>query len=164
MLHMHTPRFPACLALAVLMGCATAHAQVARLDDSTSPRALVNADFRQAQMLDAQTISLPFGRVEYRLATAQYVGRKARIYYVIPLAIQGLRSPSGLQVQWQGSGSFQSGAGRPGERVQVWNGVVRAPWITETFDLTLRIEQRQLQMGPGGRLGFESYFEIEIQP
>lgn len=164
MLHLFSPFLQVVVALAASLFTIAAVAQTARLDDSTSPHALVNADFRQAQMLDAQTISLPFGRVEYRLSSAQYVGRQARIYYVIPLAIQGLRSPSGLQVQWRSSGRFQSGAGRPGDRVQVWNGVVRAPWITETFDLTLRIDQRQLQMGPGGRLGFESYFEIEIQP
>ena len=151
-------------ALAASVLCATTHAQIARLDDSTSPRAMVSADFRQAQMVDAQTISLPFGRIEYRLATAAYIGKQARIYYVIPLAIQGLRSPSGMQVQWRGNGSFQSGAGYPGERVLVWNGVIRSAWISEFFDLTLRIEQRQLQISPGGRLAFESYFEIEIQP
>jgi hypothetical protein len=164
MLRHYAHRLSTATALAASVLALSANAQTMRLDDSISPRAQVNADFRQAQMLDAQTISLPFGRVEYRLATTPFMGRHARIYYVIPLAIQGLRSPSGLQVQWHGSGSFQSGTGRPGDRVLVWNGVVRAPWITETFDLTLRIDQRQLQMGPGGRLGFESYFEIEIQP
>ncbi|MBB6576051.1 hypothetical protein HNP33_000099 [Comamonas odontotermitis] len=158
-------RLPAKLALAActIAWVATAHAQIARLDDSASPRAQVQADFRQAQMIDAQTLLLPFGRVEYRLATAPYVGRRARIYYVIPLAVAGLRSPSGLQVQWRGA-LFQSGMGRPGDRVLVWNGEVRAPWITDTFDLQLRIDPRQLQLGRGGSLSFESYFEIEIQP
>jgi hypothetical protein len=115
-------------------------------------------------MLDNQTISLPFGHVEYRLATAAYVGKQARIYYVIPLAVAGLRSPTGMQVQWRSSGQFQPGMGRPGDRVQVWTGVVRAPWITESFDLQLRIDRRELQMGQGGNLRFESYFEIETQP
>ena len=141
-----------------------AHAQATRLDDSTSPRAQINTDFRQAQMLDNQTISLPFGRVEYRLATAAYVGKQARIYYVIPLAVAGLRSPTGMQVQWRSGGLFQSGMGRPGDRVLVWTGVVRAPWITESFDLQLRIDRRELQIGQGGNLRFESYFEIETQP
>ena len=109
---------PAMFALIAWLMASTASAQVARLDDSASPRAQVQADFRQAQMLDAQTLLLPFGRVEYRLATAPYVGRRARIYYVIPLAVAGLRSPSGLQVQWRGA-LFQSGMGRPGDRVVV---------------------------------------------
>ncbi len=141
-----------------------AHAQATRLDDSSSPRPQINSDFRNAQMLDPHTISLPFGHVEYRLATAPYMGRQARIYYVIPLAVAGLRSPMGMQVQWRSGGLFQGGMGRPGDRVLVWSGVVRAPWITESFDLQLRLDQRQLQMGQGGSLRFESYFEIETQP
>ncbi len=141
-----------------------AHAQAIRLDDSSSPRAQINADFRNAQMLDNQTISLPFGHVEYRLATAAYVGKQARIYYVIPLAVAGMRSPTGMQLQWRSSGLFQGGMGRPGDRVLVWTGVVRTPWITESFDLQLRIDRRELQMGQGGNLRFESYFEIETQP
>ncbi|MGF6212044.1 hypothetical protein ABIE32_001915 [Comamonas sp. 4034] len=156
-------RFPAMLGLAACVMASAAHAQIARLDDSASPRAHVQADFRQAQMIDAQTLLLPFGRVEYRLATAPYVGRRARIYYVIPLAVAGLRSPSALQVQWRGA-LFQSGMGRPGDRVLVWSGDVRTPWITDTFDLQLRIDPRQLQLGRGASLSFESYFEIEIQP
>lgn len=152
------------LALAVSAAASTASAQkIARLDDSGSPRAQVHADFRQAQMVDSQTLLLPFGRVEYRLATAPYVGRQARIYYVIPLAVAGLRSPSGLQMQWRGS-TLQDGMGRPGDRVLVWSGVVRTPWISDTFDLQLRIDPRQLQLGRGGSLSFESYFEIETQP
>jgi len=168
--HMPSPRpsrlarLPAILVLAASVIASTAAAYTARLDDSTSPRAQVNTDFRQAQMLDAQTLLLPFGRIEYRLATASYQGRQARIYYVIPPAIAGLRSPSGLQVQWRGGGMLQGGEGRPGDRVLVWSGVVRAPWITDSFDLQLRIDPRQLQLGQGGRLSFESYFEIEIQP
>ena len=162
------PSFRApCFAAFLAAACAwsqAAQAQGTRLDDSTSPRSQVSADFRQAQMLDNQTISLPFGRVEYRLSTAAYVGKQARIYYVIPLAVAGLRSPMGMQVQWRSSGLFQAGAGRPGDRVLVWSGVVRAPWMTESFDLQLRIEQRQLQIGQGGNLRFESYFEIETQP
>ena len=157
------PRYAA-WALAACLMASTANAQIARLDDSTSPRAQVSADFRQAQMVDAQTLNLPFGRVEYRLATAPYMGRQARIYYVIPPAVAGLRSPASLQVQWRGGGTFQGGAGRPGDRVLVWSGVVRAPWMTETFDLQLRLDPRQLQLGQGGSLSFESYFEIEIQP
>lgn len=159
-------RLRCCAALLAMAGACGqgAHAQATRLDDSSSPRPQINSDFRNAQMLDPNTINLPFGHVEYRLATAAYVGKQARIYYVIPLAVAGLRSPMGMQVQWRSSGLFQGGMGRPGDRVLVWSGVVRAPWITESFDLQLRLDQRQLQMGQGGSLRFESYFEIETQP
>ncbi|MDR0261396.1 MAG: hypothetical protein LBI76_16475, partial [Comamonas sp.] len=93
--------------LATAWACAwvpIVHAQAIRLDDSSSPRAQINADFRNAQMLDPNTISLPFGHIEYRLATAPYVGKQARIYYVTPLAVAGLRSPMGMQVQWRSGG------------------------------------------------------------
>ena len=160
-LHRIAPRLACAAALA---WAAHAGAVVARLDDSTSPRAQVGVDSRNAQSVDGNTVLLPFGRVEYRLATAPYVGRRARIFYVIPPAIVGLRSPAGLQVQWRGNGAFASGAGRAGDRVQVWNGTVQAPWMTETFDLTLRIDPRELRLPSGGSLRFESTFEIETLP
>ena len=59
---------------------------------------------------------------------------------------------------------FASGSGRPGDRVQVWNGVVQSPWINETFELTLRIDPRELRMPSGSALSFESFFEIETIP
>jgi hypothetical protein len=139
-------------------------ALVARLDDSTSPRAQVRNDFRNAQSMDGNIVVLPFGRIEYRLATAPYAGRRARIFYVIPSAIAGLRSPAGLEVQWRGNGAFASGTGRPGDRVQVWNGIVQTPWINETFELTLRIDPRELRLPSGAALSFESIFEIETLP
>lgn len=141
-----------------------AGAMVTRLDDSASPRAQVSIDFRQAQPVDANTLALPLGRVEYRLATAPHIGRRARIFYVVPFGIAGLRSPSGLQVVWRAQGTFADGAARPGERVPVWNGVVQTPWMSETLELQLRIDPRLLNLGRGGALSFESYFEIETLP
>lgn len=142
------------------MSCAA----VSRLDDSASPRPQVRGDFANAQGMDGNMVVLPFGRIEYRLATAPHVGRRARIFYVIPPAIVGLRSPAGLQVQWRAGGVFASGTGRPGDRVQVWTGVVQAPWMNETFDLTLRIDPRELRLPSGTALSFESIFEIETFP
>lgn len=159
-------RTAACLLLcSSLLGLALpAGAAVARLDDSTSPRAQVNADFRNAQPIDGTSFNLPFGRIEYRLATAPYVGRRARIFYVIPAGVPGLRSPAGLQVQWRGNGAFASGSGRPGDRVPVWSGTVATAWMTETFELTLRIDPRELRLPSGASLSFESIFEIETLP
>ncbi|MET3178527.1 UNVERIFIED_ORG: hypothetical protein ABIC43_001681 [Variovorax guangxiensis] len=163
---------PSCLrrstaAAALLCGAALvapAWANIARLDDSTSPRAHVRSDFSNAQAMDGHVVVLPLGRIEYRLAMTPHVGRRARIFYVIPANVAGLRSPAGMQVQWRGSGAFASGSGRPGDRVQVWNGVVQAPWMNETFDLTLRIDPRELRMPAGSALSFESFFEIETLP
>lgn len=140
------------------------HAEVARLDDSASPQAQVRSDFARARVLGERLLELPLGRVEYRLATAPHVGRRARIFYVIPVMVPGLRSPVGMQVQWRGNGLFAAGAGRPGDRVPVWNGVVRTPWMTEALDLTLHIDPAELRLPRGSALSFESYFEIETLP
>lgn len=152
-----------CVALAWGLALA-AHAEVARLDDSTSPQSQVRSDFARARVIGERLLELPMGRIEYRLAMAPHLGRRARIFYVIPAMVTGLRSPAGMQVQWRGNGVFADGTGRPGDRVQVWNGVVRAPWMAEVFDLTLRIDPAELRLPRGSALSFESYFEIETLP
>jgi len=105
-----------------------------------------------------------YGRVDYRLSTGRYSGRQARIYFVVPALIAGLRSPAGLRVEWRGNGLFASGAARPGERTLVWSGVVKGPWIAEGLDLTLQLDLRELRQPDNPSFGFESYFEIEVIP
>lgn len=157
-------------ALWAALCAAPAFALVERLDDSSSPRAQVSASLDQgpAALLPGAPVSpivrVPFGRVEYRLATARHVGRQARIYYVIPAAVGGLRSPAGLQVHWRGSGLFSAGQGRPGDRVPVWSGLVREAWMQESLDLNWEVDLRELHLMRGMPLGFEAYFEIETSP
>ena len=149
-----------------------AHAE--RLDDSASPRSQVTAPpmvSEQGYPLDQfRPVPEPligvvkFGRVDYKLATSKFVGRMARIYYVIPAVISGLRSPAGLQVEWRGSGLFANGIARPGERKLVWSGVVRDAFMSEGLELTMKIELRELQTRAGQGLAFESYFDIELIP
>jgi hypothetical protein len=145
-----------------------------RLDDSASPRAVVQS----RQVLSERGLPLDrpdggpppvfgivhFGRVEYRLATAAYVGRRARIHYVVPPLIPGLRSPTGLRVEWRTQGLFSNGTARAGERVLVWTGMVREPFMTEAFDLTLQVRLSELALRANAPLAFESYFEIETLP
>lgn len=157
--------------IAVLAGVLGTPWAAERLDDSASPRSRVAA---QVVMTDegrpladsrAPTRAIVrFGRVEYKLATARYVGKQARIYYVVPALIPGLRSPAGLLVEWRTLGAFAGGTARPGERSLVWSGVVAQPWMQEALDLSFQVELRQLQLGRDGQLGFESYFEIEVSP
>jgi len=148
---------------------APAQAQVERLDDSTSPRGQVQATLDDGGIARPGSTVTPFaqvnfGRIDYRLNTARYVGRRARIYYVLPAAVPGLRTPQAITVQWRGQGLFASGQGRPGERIPVWNGVVPGPWITESLDLSWRVDMRELRLSRGQPLGFEAYFEIELLP
>lgn len=160
--------------LIAFAGVSMSFARVERLDDSASPRASVMSPpmvSEQGRPLE-QYLSGPFptvgmvsfGRVEYRLATAKYMGLSARIYFVVPAFIAGLRSPTGLMVQWRANGFFASGAARPGSRTLVWSGTVREALMSEVFDLGMRIDLRELQLRAGENLSFESYFEIEVFP
>jgi len=168
------PAFKTVLSLlfASLAFSSAAHAE--RLDDSASPRSQVMAPpmvSEQGYPLDQfrpgpqpLTGVVKFGRVDYKLATGKFVGKMARIYYVIPAVISGLRSPAGLQVEWRSSGLFANGIARPGERKLVWSGVVRDAFISEGLDLTMKIELRELQSRAGQGLAFESFFDIELIP
>ena len=95
----HTLR-AALVACAVgLLGLVPASAQqVFTLDDSASPRSRVDARLEDSplQQRSGPIVHVRFGRIDYRLATAAYMGRRARIFYVLPPVINGLLSPAGL--------------------------------------------------------------------
>lgn len=146
-----------------LAGTGTAYAE--RLDDSASPRARVHAQLD----LDAQTPGSPyawviFRGVEYRLFTARYVGRRARIYHVVPAIGTGLQNPSALRMEWTGTGAFAPGAVTPGDRQLVWSGTVTSPWINERLDLRLRVDLRDALLRPNRPFDLETYFDIELLP
>jgi hypothetical protein len=140
--------------------------QLHRLDDSTSPRQQVQARIDDTPLTRQRgpALQVAFGRIEFRLTTGPYVGRKARIHFVIPPVIEGLRSPAGVQVQWRGGHLFADGLARPGERRQVWSGVVRDTFMSDSLELSLELDAQRLRVLPGANLGFESYFEIEVLP
>jgi hypothetical protein len=149
-----------------------AYAMTLRLDDSASPRGRVTSSpmmseqglpLDQNALAPATTVGVvKFSRIEYKLATAKFVGKQARIYYVIPPFISGLRKPSGLRVDWRGGNVFANGSAQPGERFLVWTGVVSNAYMIDGLDLTMRIDLRELQTRKGVGLAFESYFEIEV--
>ena len=107
---------------------------------------------------------MDFGRIEYRLATAPYVGRHARIYFVIPPVVSGLRSPQGLLVSWRSEGNFASGSGRPGDKVQVWSGLVREAYMSEAIALRMDFALRDMLAQASKGISLECFFEIEVGP
>jgi hypothetical protein len=146
----------------------SAHA-AERLDDSASPRSRVQPQSVMSdegrpleQSLNPTAAIVQVGRLEYRLATARYVGSNARIYYVVPAQIEGLRSPAALRVEWRGDGVFGNGTARPGERQLVWTGTIRQPWMSATLDLSFQLDLRQTQFPRSSDVGFEPHFEIEV--
>ena len=141
-----------------------AHAGVAeRVDDSLSPigsvdPVMVTPNVSTFDERDATHVEVQFGWVEYRLNTAKYVGKSARIYYVVPAAVTNLRSPQGLRVDWRGRRGFANGTARAGERVLVWSGTVSTARIEDALDLRMSLTLAEVQ----GPIRFESYFEIEV--
>ena len=155
----------------LLLASISADAATERLDDSASPRSRIPAQIvlsnegrPLADSLKPTTASVRFGRVDYKLATVRYIGKQARIYYVVPAQIVGLRSPAGLRVEWRGDGGIASGSARPGERQLIWTGQVRENWMNIALDLNFQVDLRELQLPRNGQFGFESYFEIEVFP
>lgn len=146
-----------------------AAAQV-RLDDSASPRSSVAALVVLSeqgrpleQSLNPRMAIVNFGRIDYRLATAAYVGRQARIYFVMPAAVPGLRWPAAMRVDWRGQGGrFAAGSARPGERQLVWTGRVDGPWLTEALDLQVQVELAAIDESWARNFSFEPHFEIEV--
>lgn len=140
-----------------------------RLDDTSSPRSRVepvvvlgNDGRRLADSLNATAAIVQLGRVEYRLATARYLGQEARIYYAVPALVEGLRSPAALRVEWRGDGVFGSGTARAGERQLVWTGTVREPWMGAVLEVAFNVDLNQMQFAHNGEFGFQPYFEIEV--
>lgn len=159
------------LAVCSLLLTLPCHALGERLDDSASPRSQVeapqvlsNTGGLLSDSSDATQAILKFGRVDYKLATAKFIGQQARIYYVIPATIPGLLSPAGLRVEWRGNGLFNEGSGRPGDSIPVWTGTIEEAWMREGLDLTMQVDLKALRLPPGTNFGFESYFEIEVLP
>lgn len=140
-------------------------ARAERLDDSGSPRTRVQATLDMGMREPGAPYAwVSFRGVEYRLATASYIGRRARIYHVIPAFVSGLRSPAGLLVEWSGNGAFAAGSAMAGERRLVWAGVVSGPWMDERLDLRLRLDLREWRPVAGRPFEVESHFDIEVMP
>lgn len=167
-LSLHRRTYAGALAGLLLAAGGAAVSQVHRLDDSTSPRSRVQArpdeDGDAASSAVSPHLTVRFDGIEYRLATAPFVGRRARIFYVVPPFIPGLRSPAGMRVEWRTGGLFAPGMARPGERRLVWSGTVPGPWMSERFDLRVQFDRRELRPVPGGALDYEAYFEMEVLP
>jgi hypothetical protein len=96
-------------------------------------------------------------RIEYRLDVSRYLGRTAKVYFVLPMDA-GLIAPQGLLVKWVAQGPLRSGQGRPGERVVVFDGRLAEALLSDVLDLQLIVDSRFFT----GRLRFNPYFEIEV--
>lgn len=151
---------PACLALAAALPVAAA-----RLDDSLSPRQDVDViiDWRHRDNLEnldeeqLNALSATARGVEVRLNTAQYLGRRARIYLVLPVVIRGLDDPGGLRLSWTTHGVFADGTVTPGTRALLFDGVIDRQVMIDILDFTLDLDARTFSEP----VNFEPEYEIE---
>jgi hypothetical protein len=88
------------------------------------------------------------------------VGKRARIYLVIPEFVQGLRASTGMRVEWTARGSFLAGSALPGQRALVYDGLVQKPSMHEALDLSVYLDARYLERA----LRFDPAFEIDAAP
>lgn len=155
-------------AFILVLACAVAAADAApkKLDDRASPRSVVNTQSRwlhsgeglTAEQSNAMVATIP--NLEFRLDTSAYVGKRARIYLVIPDAVQGLRASSAMRVEWTSRGSFLPGSALPGQRTLVYDGPVQRASLHEALDLSVYLDARYLDAG----LRFDPTFEIDVVP
>jgi len=140
-------------------------AAAGKLDDSLSPRQdvdvridwqhngnLENLDERQFNALSGTATG-----TEIRLNTAQYKGRQARIYLVLPLVIRGLDDPDALRLSWTTHGVFADGTVTPGTRALLFEGLVDTEVMIDILDFTIDIDGRSFREP----LNFEPEYEIE---
>lgn len=149
----------ACLAL--WASIATAE----KLDDSLSPRQDIdviidwshrgNLENLDEEQLNALTSTV--NNVEVRLNTAQYVGRQARIYLVLPVIIRGLDDPDALRLSWSTRGVFSDGTVTPGARALLFDGVIIDPVMIDVLDFTIDVDGRSFNEP----INFEPEYEIE---
>jgi len=102
-----------------------------------------------------------FGRVEHRLGTADFVGRRVRIYLQMPMPPHGVLSRDGLQARWLGLDGTLDGQAVLGQRALVWSGVVSGPLHNLALDLSMVVEVAQIDGRFNGPLGFEPIFYLE---
>jgi hypothetical protein len=76
--------------------------------------------------------------VEVRLDTRDFVGRTARIYVTLPFP-QGAGGALDLELRWETSGLFSSGAVRPGQSTLVFEGVIEEPVTSAVFDFVFAL-------------------------
>jgi hypothetical protein len=160
------------LALFLLMSFTAASAQRIRLTDTLSPQQNYSVDLglqqheitqMVASILNGEESPLPPLRgvipgVEIRLDTRDYVDQRVRIYLVLPATITAEPGSGTLQLSWEASGDFLPGSVRPGQETLLFEGELKKPVTSGTFNFMLLVESDGIQ----DSFSIEPYYELEI--
>lgn len=112
----------------------------------------------------AQQARARFGRVEYRVVTAPYLRRRARIDLVLLPTVAGLLRPQGLVFEWRGLDGAQDGRLTPGQRQPLWTGVITQAVTPLAIELEMRLDLGAMGPWNGGHFGVEPGFELVLLP
>lgn len=160
-----------CRTALLCLAAASVQAQgIHRLDSAASPRQQVAA----LSVLDenghplasnpfAQQAHAFFGRVEYRVATAAFVGQRVRISLVMPPHVMGLRRADGLLFHWTGVDGTLSGQASPGQQRLIWSGRIDEAFTSLAIELGIQVDLSAM-VDNAGLVGVEPSFELELLP
>lgn len=135
-----------------------------RLSDAASPRQRVVASVewlspertRDLDTEDLNRIVATVRSLEVVLDTSDFVGQEVEIFLRLPVRIRGLRSSTGLRLDWRTQGRLNEGSVIPGNRELVFRGIIDTPLLRDIFDFTVLIDAREVVRG----LDFEPIYEI----
>jgi hypothetical protein len=108
------------------------------------------------ELADRIVAESPFTELRLHIPT-RLVGQQVRIYVTIPISVQGIDDTTGLDVEWKTQGTLRPGRARPGDRLLLFQGVVKDALLRGFIAYTFNIDARFVQ----GPIRFEPTYEIE---
>jgi hypothetical protein len=160
------------LVVAMLLAGTDTFAQRVRLSDALSPQQnyslnLARNSHELTQMVTAllngdRTFLPPLqgviSGVEIRLDTSDYVDQRVRIYLVLPATLTSDPSQGDLQLSWEASGDFLPGSVHAGQEALLFEGELKDPVTSGTFNFVLFIQSDEIQ----DSFIVEPYYELEV--
>ena len=140
-------------------------ASAERLDDSLSTQQQFDLDLNWKQQRNTENLnerelnalSARAHRVEIRLNTKPYIGKRGKIFISLPIDIRGTGDSTALRMSWTTNGVFSNGSITAGNRAKLFEGEISDAVMGDVFDITFDIDARQVY----NNLRFQPVFDIE---
>ena len=140
-------------------------ASAERLDDSLSTQQQFDLDLNWKQQRNTENLnerelnalSARAHRVEIRLNTKPYIGKRGKIFISLPIDIRGTGDSTALRMSWTTNGVFSNGSVTAGNRAKLFEGEISDAVMGDVFDITFDIDARQVY----NNLRFQPVFDIE---
>lgn len=140
-------------------------ASAERLDDSLSTQQQFDLDLNWKQQRNTEdlnerelnALTARAHRVEIRLNTKPYIGKRGKIFISLPIDIRGTGDSTALRMSWTTNGVFSNGSITAGNRAKLFEGEISDTVMGDVFDITFDIDARQVY----NNLRFQPVFDIE---